>query len=145
MTRVGAALLGTHWLVRAPIWIYRARLGFLFGRRLLMLEHLGRGSGRRRYVVLEIVDHPAAGSYVVISGFGTRAPTLLGHTATCVGAHSGRRYHRVWNRTADDRPRDHVMTTRPAGEAGLVLRVPRLAQPFPVEIGLPVLLGKGRR
>lgn len=72
-TRAGAALLRLRWFVRAPIWLYRARLGILFGSRLLMLEHIGRTSGRRRYVVLELVDHPAPGSYVVVSGFGTRA------------------------------------------------------------------------
>ncbi|HTM84573.1 MAG TPA: nitroreductase family deazaflavin-dependent oxidoreductase, partial [Mycobacterium sp.] len=39
--------------MRAPIWLYRARLGALLGSRLLMLEHRGRTSGARRYVVLE--------------------------------------------------------------------------------------------
>jgi deazaflavin-dependent oxidoreductase (nitroreductase family) len=68
-----AALLRTRWLVRAPIWLYRARLGFVFRSRLLMLEHRGRNTGARRYVVLEIVGHPAPGSYVVVSGFGDRA------------------------------------------------------------------------
>jgi len=38
-----------------------------------MLEHVGRKSGCRRYVVLEVVDHAAPGSHVMISGFGTRA------------------------------------------------------------------------
>jgi deazaflavin-dependent oxidoreductase (nitroreductase family) len=69
----GAALLRVRWFVRAPIWLYRARLGFVFGSRLLMLEHIGRLSGARRYVVLEIVARPAPGCYVVASGFGTSA------------------------------------------------------------------------
>ena len=68
-----AALLRTRWLVRAPIWLYRARLGFVFRSQLLMLEHRGRKTGARRYVVLEIVGHPAPGSYVVVWGFGDRA------------------------------------------------------------------------
>jgi len=72
-TRAGAALLRVRWFVRAPIWLYRVRLGVLLGSRFLMLEHVGRKSGCRRYVVLEVVDHPAPGSHVVISGFGTRA------------------------------------------------------------------------
>ncbi len=59
--------------MRAPIWLYRARLGFLFGSRLLMLEHIGRTSGERRYVVLEVIARPAPGSYIVASGFGARA------------------------------------------------------------------------
>lgn len=40
---------------------------------MLMLEHTGRNSGARRYAVLEVVDHPAPGSYVVASGFGRKA------------------------------------------------------------------------
>jgi deazaflavin-dependent oxidoreductase (nitroreductase family) len=59
--------------VRAPIWLYRARLGILFGSRMLLLEHIGRRSGARRYVVLEVVDRPAPDTYIVASGFGTRA------------------------------------------------------------------------
>ncbi|MET3808494.1 deazaflavin-dependent oxidoreductase (nitroreductase family) [Nakamurella sp. UYEF19] len=68
-----AALLRVRWFVRAPIWLYRARLGFLFGSRLLMLEHIGRTSGERRYVVLEVIAHPGPSSYIVASGFGDRA------------------------------------------------------------------------
>src|SRR5215469_7567003 len=63
----------TRWLVRAPIRLYRARLGFVLGSRFLMLEHVGRSSGLRRYVVLEIIGRPSPGTFVVASGFGTRA------------------------------------------------------------------------
>ena len=70
IARVSAALLRVRWIVRAPIWLFRARLGFLFGTRLLMLEHVGRSSGLRRQVVLEIVDHPTPSRHVVVSGFG---------------------------------------------------------------------------
>jgi deazaflavin-dependent oxidoreductase (nitroreductase family) len=59
--------------VRAPIWIYKARAGSLFGSRILMLEHIGRKSGARRYTVLEVVDHPAPDTYVVASGFGRKS------------------------------------------------------------------------
>ncbi|HVW45512.1 MAG TPA: nitroreductase family deazaflavin-dependent oxidoreductase [Solirubrobacterales bacterium] len=69
----GAGLLRARWVVRAPIWLYRAHLGAIFGGRLLMLEHRGRTSGRRRYVVLEVVDHPRPDTYVVVSGFGSRS------------------------------------------------------------------------
>jgi len=41
-----------------------------------MLEHIGRQSGTPRYVVLEIIDHPAPHTYVVVSGFGHRAQWL---------------------------------------------------------------------
>ena len=73
MAAWAAGLLRVRWLARAPIGLYRARLGFLLGSRLLMLEHLGRKSGIRRYVVLEVVGRPRPGTYVVASGFGTRA------------------------------------------------------------------------
>ena len=70
---LAARLLGVRWLVRAPIWLFRAHLGFLMGSRLLMLEHIGRNSGARRYVVLEVVDRPSLGKYIVAAGFGERA------------------------------------------------------------------------
>jgi deazaflavin-dependent oxidoreductase (nitroreductase family) len=71
--KAGARLLRSRRLMRAPIWIYRARAGALFGSRLLMLEHIGRKSGTPRHVVLEVVDHPASHTYVVASGFGRKA------------------------------------------------------------------------
>ena len=40
---------------------------------MLLLEHVGRKSGARRYAVLEVVDHPAADEYVIVSGFGETA------------------------------------------------------------------------
>ncbi|GAB2669561.1 hypothetical protein GCM10027271_32000 [Saccharopolyspora gloriosae] len=71
--RAGAKVLRNRVLMRAPIALYRARLGFLLGSRLLMLEHLGRKSGVTRRVVLEVIGHPAPDVYLVASGFGTRA------------------------------------------------------------------------
>ena len=65
-----STLLRTRWLVRAPIWLYRARLGAIFGHRLLMLEHRGRVSGQRRYVVLEVVERRGEDEYVVVAGLG---------------------------------------------------------------------------
>ena len=40
---------------------------------MLMLEHIGRKSGARRYAVLEVVDHPSADEYVIVSGFAEKA------------------------------------------------------------------------
>jgi len=73
LATAGARVLRTRWLMRAPIRVYKARLGFLFGSRMLMLEHIGRNSGARRYVVLEVFGHPAPDIYLVVSGFGTQA------------------------------------------------------------------------
>lgn len=61
-------------VVRAPILVYRCGLGWVFGRRLVLLTHVGRRSGRPRQVVLEVVGRgPGRGSYVVASGYGSRA------------------------------------------------------------------------
>jgi deazaflavin-dependent oxidoreductase (nitroreductase family) len=59
--------------MRVPIVVFRAGLGAVFGSRMLMLEHVGRRSGRSRYVVLEVVGHPSPEVYVVPSGFGERS------------------------------------------------------------------------
>lgn len=71
--KAAARLLRSRRLMRAPIWIYKARAGALFGSRILMLEHIGRKSGTPRYAVLEVTDHPSADTYVVASGFGRKA------------------------------------------------------------------------
>ncbi|MGY2060417.1 nitroreductase family deazaflavin-dependent oxidoreductase, partial [Nocardia gipuzkoensis] len=72
-TRLGARALRTRWVVRAPIRLYRAGFGFLFGSRMLMLGHTGRRSGLPRFVVLEVVDHPAPDDYIIVSGLGDTA------------------------------------------------------------------------
>lgn len=81
MTSTGARLLRTRWFVRAPIGVFRARLGFLFGGRILLLEHRGRKSGKARYVVLETVARPASDTVVVASGFGRSAQWFQNLTA----------------------------------------------------------------
>ena len=65
-------LLRTRWLVRAPIALYRAGFGWVFGRRLVMIEHLGRVSHEPRYVVVEVIDRER-NRIVVPSGFGPSA------------------------------------------------------------------------
>lgn len=72
-TPLGLRLLRRRALARAPIRLYRLGLGFLLGDRMLLLEHVGRRSGHRRSVVLEVTDRPGPGRYVVVSGFGERA------------------------------------------------------------------------
>lgn len=60
-------------LFRLPLHLYRARLGFLFGRRILVLNHVGRVTGKPRQAVLEVIVREPDGSYVVASGWGTTA------------------------------------------------------------------------
>ena len=88
IARASARLLRTRWFVRTPVWLYRCRLGFIFGDRLLMLDHLGRTSGLVRHVVLEVIDEPRPGRQVVVSGFGDRAQWLRNIEANpCVRIH----------------------------------------------------------
>ncbi|MFI6867174.1 nitroreductase family deazaflavin-dependent oxidoreductase [Nocardia sp. NPDC050406] len=67
---LGAKLLRTRWFVRAPIMLFRARLGFVFGGRVLLLEHIGRKSGEPRYVALEAISRPNPRTVILASGFG---------------------------------------------------------------------------
>jgi deazaflavin-dependent oxidoreductase (nitroreductase family) len=71
-----ARLLRTRWVVRAPVALYRMRLGWVLGPRLLMLEHRGRTTGLRRFVVLEVVDQPFRHGWIVVSGFADRSQWL---------------------------------------------------------------------
>lgn len=67
-----ARLLKTRWLTRMPIVLYRAGLGWIFGRRLAMIEHLGRVSHEPRFVVVEVVERER-NAIRVPSGFGEHA------------------------------------------------------------------------
>ena len=109
--RAGAQALRSRRLMRAPIWIYRARAGALFGSRILMLEHIGRKSGARRYVVLEVVDHTSPDTYVVASGFGRKAQWFRNVRANprvrvYVGSHAPRR---ATARVLDQHEADRVL------------------------------------
>lgn len=70
---VGAFLLNNRRAVRSPIWLYQHGLGWIFGSRVLMLEHVGRSSGQPRFVCLEVVSRPAPDRIIVVSGFGRKA------------------------------------------------------------------------
>ncbi|MCB1246250.1 MAG: nitroreductase family deazaflavin-dependent oxidoreductase [Acidimicrobiia bacterium] len=61
-------------ILHAPTWLYRARLGFLLGKRFVMIEHRGRKSDRRYRTVIEVAGRGDVGdSYIVTSGTGPRA------------------------------------------------------------------------
>lgn len=62
------------WFYYAPTYLYRARLGFLMGRRFLMIEHRGRKSGNLYRTVVEVAGrHPSRDEWIVTSGWGPRA------------------------------------------------------------------------
>ncbi|HEX7037941.1 MAG TPA: nitroreductase family deazaflavin-dependent oxidoreductase [Pseudomonadales bacterium] len=61
-------------LLRSPLLLYRAGLGQLLGSRFLLLEHIGRNSGRIRRTVLEVVQHERSTDvFYVAVGFGPRS------------------------------------------------------------------------
>ena len=67
----------SRWFFRFPIKLYQANLGWLLGKRLLYMIHIGRKSGKPRQVVLEVVDHdPETDTYYVASGWGEKSDWL---------------------------------------------------------------------
>jgi deazaflavin-dependent oxidoreductase (nitroreductase family) len=65
-------VLSNRRLTRLPVALYRLGCGFLLGSRLVMIEHVGRSSNLRRFVVVECIER--FDSVVrVASGFGRRA------------------------------------------------------------------------
>ncbi|MFC4961237.1 hypothetical protein ACFPFX_33600 [Streptomyces mauvecolor] len=71
---VGAAAGRRRTPARLPVHLYRLGLGPLFGKRLLLLIHTGRVSGRVRQVVVEVAAYDAEQrAQTVASGFGPNA------------------------------------------------------------------------
>ncbi len=63
---------------RAPIYLYRLGLGGLLGKRFLLLNHVGRKSGKTRQTVLEVVNHDKdTGAFYIASGFGKKSDWYL--------------------------------------------------------------------
>jgi deazaflavin-dependent oxidoreductase (nitroreductase family) len=61
-------------LFRAPVALYRCRLGWLMGDRLILIEHRGRRTGLTRRTLVEVVERRVDDdSYVVAAGFGARS------------------------------------------------------------------------
>ena len=65
------------WLRRlyaAPNHLYAARLGWVLGRRVLRLTHVGRRSGRTFHTVLEVARYDqVTGEATVVAGYGHEA------------------------------------------------------------------------
>ncbi|MBJ6642951.1 nitroreductase family deazaflavin-dependent oxidoreductase [Streptomyces griseoincarnatus] len=126
----------TGWrrrVLRLPVLAYRVGLGSLFGKRLLLLHHTGRVSGRDHTTVLEVVSFDAVeASWTVASGFGPKADwyrNLRAHPQTLIrfGSHP------------------HPVTARflPADDGAAIMadyarRHPRTARRLCAFMGLPV-------
>lgn len=67
----------TGWkrlLFRSLIYLYKSGLGGLLGKRFLLLNHIGRKSGRLRQAVLEVVHYDEESqTYYVASGYGKKS------------------------------------------------------------------------
>lgn len=74
LSRKPAGLL--RWILRSPVYLYRARLGFLLGRRFVMIEHRGRRSGRHYRTVVEVAGR-RNGEWICASGTGPGADWYL--------------------------------------------------------------------
>lgn len=60
--------------LQTPRSLYRWRLGWLLGRRFLLLGHIGRRSGRHYETVIEVVHYDtSSGAAIVMSGWGTKS------------------------------------------------------------------------
>ena len=65
----------TGWqrrVLKAPTYIFRARLGLVFGHRLLMLEHRGRSSDNLYRTVIEVAGRTES-EWICSSGTGPHA------------------------------------------------------------------------
>jgi deazaflavin-dependent oxidoreductase (nitroreductase family) len=88
-------------IFRLPVYVYRWRLGWLFGHRFLLLVHVGRRTGRRHETVLEVLEYrKAPREAVVMSGFGRNANWLRNISAgrcvqVAIGADRFTATHRV--------------------------------------------------
>jgi deazaflavin-dependent oxidoreductase (nitroreductase family) len=57
--------------LRLPILLYRLKLGWLLGGRFVLLNHVGRKSGKIRQTVVEVIEHDKAKNiYYIASGWG---------------------------------------------------------------------------
>jgi len=64
-------------LFRAPVYLYRFRLGWLFGNRFMLLVHTGRRTGQTRHTVLEVLQYRREiPEWVVMCAFGRNADWL---------------------------------------------------------------------
>ncbi|MEU2551426.1 nitroreductase family deazaflavin-dependent oxidoreductase [Streptomyces sp. NPDC013313] len=121
-----------RFAARLPIVLFRCGLGWIFGKRLLLLHHTGRVSGLDRRAVLEVVEYaPADGSLIVASGFGTGAAwyrNLRAHPDTLIQL--GNRHYTV---TA------HFLVQEEGADvmARYATRHPHLARRLCTFLGLP--------
>ena len=56
---------------RIPVYFYRSGLGWLFGKRFVLINHVGRKSGTPYQNVVEVVEREKeSGNIIVVAGYG---------------------------------------------------------------------------
>ncbi|MBI9047132.1 MAG: nitroreductase family deazaflavin-dependent oxidoreductase [Anaerolineaceae bacterium] len=56
---------------RLPVYFYRIGLGWLLGKRFVLINHLGRKSGLQRQTVEEVVEREnGTDNVIVVAGYG---------------------------------------------------------------------------
>lgn len=73
---------------RIPVYFYRLGIGWLFGERLVMIEHLGRKTGSLHQAVVEVIEcDPQTGGITVVAGYGEQTQwyqNLKAHPETTI-------------------------------------------------------------
>lgn len=94
------------WFLRMPIWLYRVGLGWMMGKRFIMLTHTGRKSGLARNAVIEVVHFdPTSKSYTVASGWGEKSDwfqNIMKNPEVMISTHKGDLKVRATHLTAQD-------------------------------------------
>lgn len=58
-------------LYRLPVRFYKWGLGWMFGKRFVLFEHVGRKSGKHYQTVVEVVEiEKDTGNVIVVAGYG---------------------------------------------------------------------------
>ncbi len=73
---------------RIPVYVYRLGLGWLFGKRLVLINHVGRKTGTPRQIVLEVVERDLqTGTVTVVADYGPQSQwyqNLKAHPETTI-------------------------------------------------------------
>ena len=61
-------------IFRVPVYLYKWGLGWMFGKRFVSFEHIGRKSGKHYQSVVEVVEiEKETGNVIVVAGYGNQA------------------------------------------------------------------------
>ncbi|MBN2499343.1 MAG: nitroreductase family deazaflavin-dependent oxidoreductase [Anaerolineales bacterium] len=100
-------------LWRAPIWFYKVGLGWMLGKRFLLLNHIGRKSGKPRQAVLEVVRFDKdTHTYYVASGFGEKSDwfqNVMQHPDVTIQV-GGKHYETSGVRLSQEAAEDELLT-----------------------------------